>query len=525
MHAENPACGDTSDAGTRLEPRTAVIVAVLIAATLLPRLALFPVNENLHGDAVARTELARKWAADPHWIRSFADGAYQFGPLHLYTVGAALWVWPDREDAGRAVSLLFGVLSVIPLYFLTRRLLGWKAGLTAGLAFAAWGIHVQLSTTASSDSLALFLVLCVLHYYAKAREDGRLAHLFKAAVFLNLACATRYEAWLLVPLLSALLLFGDRDRVAALTRALIFPLLCIPFPAFWMQGNEMDMGSAFYPLTFIAEFHRGWVADGVSTWGEALFRLQNLFFWPGSALFTLTPLVGAFGLVGMAVAWRRFPEHRWLLWVTLLPAAYFTYRSALKLDFVPLARFTVGQVALVLPFVALGFATVAAKLSAPVRNGLVGVTALIAVAMPAWLGMFTWQAEHGAAAALTPVSPVSVNPPSLMEVARFLEKRAAEERGLVVLDADSKFRDLQIAFFSHVPEERLARLRWSDFDRKLAAQTPEYLVRVEGGDLEKRPDFEARGGYVVLGETWFEELGGFSPPLHVYRRARTEERP
>jgi hypothetical protein len=344
-------------------------------------------------------------------------------------------------------------------------------------------------------------------------------------VLLNLACATRYEAWLLVPLLSALLLSADRDRVAALTRTLIFALLCVPFPAFWMQGNEMDMGSAFYPLAFITEFHRGWVANGIARWGEALFRLQNLFFWPGATLFTLTPLAGAFGLVGMAVAWRRFPEHRWLLWVTLVPTAYFTYRSAVKLDFAPLARFTVGQVALVLPFVALGFATLSAKLSAPVRHGLVGVTALIAVAMPAWIGMFTWQAEQGAAAALSPVSPVSTNPPSLREVARFLEKRAAEAPGLVVLDADAKFLDMQIAFISALPEERLARVRWADFDRKLAARTPEYLVRMEGGDLEKRPDFEARGGYVVLGETWFEELGGFRPPLHVYRRARTEDRP
>jgi hypothetical protein len=192
---------------------------------------------------------------------------------------------------------------------------------------------------------------------------------------------------------------------------------------------------------------------------------------------------------------------------------------------VPLARFTVGQLALALPFVALGFGTVAARLSAPVRHGLVGVTALIAVAMPAWLGMFTLGAEQGAAAALIPVSPVSTNPPSVMEVARFLGKRVAPESGLVVLDADAKFRDLQVGFFSGLPEERLARVRWDDFESKLTAQTPDYLVRVEGGDLEKRSDFAARGGHVVLGETWFEELGGFRAPLHVYRRVRAEERP
>jgi 4-amino-4-deoxy-L-arabinose transferase-like glycosyltransferase len=523
MHAENPDNGDPFDAASR-EPRTGVILALLLAAALIPRLVVFPINENFHGDAVARTELAERWVAHPHWISSFQDGAYQFGPLHLYTVGAALWAWPDRENAGRAVSLLFGVLSVLPLYFLTRRLFGWKAGLAAGLGFAAWGMHVQLSTTASSEALALFLVLCVLHYYAKAREDGRLGSLFSSALLLNLACATRYEAWLLIPLLGALLLVAEKDKIAALTRTAIFTLACLPFPAFWMQGNEREMGSPLYPIAFIEQYHRTWVADGVATWGGPLFRLQNLFFWPGVALFTLTPLVGLFGVVGMVAAWRRFPEHRWLVWLVVVPASYFTFRSAVLLDFVPLARFTVGQVVLLLPFVALGFAAIAAKFAAPLRHGLVSVTALVAVVMPAWLGQFTWKAQQGAALSLSPVSPVGTNPPQLMQVARFLRQQVAPAAGTVVLDADSKFQDVQIGFYSGLPESRLARVRWDTFDRKLAIEPPEYLVRIEGGELNKRADFEARGGHVTLGEVWFEELGGFRAPMHVYRRVHTEER-
>src|SRR5687768_4777367 len=100
MHVENAPVGDATWPGARAEPRTAVVLALLVAATLLPRALVFPLNENLHGDAVARTELAERWARDPHWIASFDDGAYQFGPLHLYAVGATLWAWPDREDAG-----------------------------------------------------------------------------------------------------------------------------------------------------------------------------------------------------------------------------------------------------------------------------------------------------------------------------------------------------------------------------------------------------------------------------------------
>src|SRR5262245_10474255 len=81
------------------EPRTGMLLGLLLVAALVPRLAVFPINENLYGDAVARTELAERWLKEPHVIRSFGDGAQQFGPLHLYLVGAALTV-VGREHAG-----------------------------------------------------------------------------------------------------------------------------------------------------------------------------------------------------------------------------------------------------------------------------------------------------------------------------------------------------------------------------------------------------------------------------------------
>lgn len=507
------------------EPRPLVLVLFLVIAALLPRLAVFPINENLHGDAVVRTELAERWAANPHWIDSFHDGAYQFGPLHLYAVGAVLKVWPDRADAGRAVSLLFGTLSVLPLYFLTRRLFGWKAGLVAGLGFAAWGMHIQMSTTAASEALSLFLLLGVLASFARGWEEGRMRPLFISAVLLNLACATRYDTWMLIPLLSVLLLFGDRDKVAAVTRAVLFALLCLPFPLFWMQGNEVATGSALYPVKFIQDFHDSWAAAGVGTYGAAGFRLMNVLFWPGMALFTLTPLVALFGMVGMVSVWRKMPQHRWLIWVALLPTAYFTFRAAVMADFVPLGRFTVNQIVLLLPFVAAGFVALTARVPTMMRHGLVGVTAIVATALPLWLGLFTWQAEEGMPVTLNPVSPIAQNPPAVMHAARFIEKHIAPGEGDVVLDADGKFSDIQLAFFSGLSEKRLIRARWPDFDKRLLKYRPEYVVRIEGAALDQRADFDSRDHRVQLGEHWYEEVPGLRPPLHLYQRVRSQDVP
>ncbi len=499
------------------EPSIRLLVGLLLVAALLPRLLVFPVNENLYGDAVVRTELAERWLNAPHLITSYQDGAYQFGPLHLYLVGGVLSVL-GREDAGRAVSLLFGVLSVVPLFFLTRRLFGWRAGLVAGLAFSVWGMHIQFSTTAGSEAVSLFLMLGVFALYAEALEENRFGPLFGAAVLLNLACATRYDAWLFMPLLAVGPLVAAEDRVAAITKAVGFGLLCLPFPLLWMQGNELASGDPLYPIRVIEEFHRGWVGDGVGRLGQVGYRLQNLGFWPGVALFTLSPLVAVFGAVGMWKAWREHRETRWLVLAGVVPAAFYTFKATVLLNFVPLGRFTVTQLVVLLPFVALGFSTLMGKRGVGARRAVAGLAGVLAVALPVAVGLFTFRAEGRIQESLRPVSPTSTNPVRVMQVARFLKSEVASKGGAAVIDDDPSYQDLQVAFFSGLPELRMARVRWDTFRQRLNETNPEYLVRFEQGSLVKDAGVKLEGRTLTLDGRVYEELDGFSSPAHVYRR-------
>ncbi|XXF76670.1 glycosyltransferase family 39 protein [Myxococcaceae bacterium GXIMD 01537] len=499
------------------EPSTRLLLGVLLVAALLPRLLLFPVNENLYGDAVVRTELAERWLNDPHLIKSYQDGAYQFGPLHVYLVGGALTVL-GREDAGRAVSLLFGVLSVVPLFLLTRRLFGWRAGMAAGLAFSVWGMHLQFSTTAGSEAVSLFLMLWVLSLFAEGLDENRFAPLFWSAMVLNLACATRYDAWLFMPLLTLAPLVAPEDRVAAITRSFGFGLLCLPFPLLWMQGNEMASGDPFYPIHVVEEFHRNWVSDGVGRLGEWGYRLQNLGFWPGVALFTLTPLVALFSGVGLWKAWRSHREARWLVFVTVIPAAFYTFKASVLLNFVPLGRFTVTQLAMLLPFVAVGFAALMAKRSVGAQRAVAGLASVLAVAMPVGLGVYTFRADGGPRDTLRPVSPTSTNPVPVMRAADFLKAEAAAKGGAAVIDDDPSYMDLQVAFFSGLPEMRMARVRWDTFRQRFNEARPEYVVRFEKGSLAKDAGVKLEGRTLTLDGVAFDELDGFSPAVRVYRR-------
>ena len=329
-------------------------LGLLLVAALLPRLVVFPVNENLYGDAVVRTELAERWLRAPHVITAYGDGAYQFGPLHLYLVGAAA-VGVGPGGGGPAVSLLFGVLSVVPLFALTRRLFGWRAGVGAGLAFCRLG-HAPAVVHHGGQRGGVAL----LHAGASSRSSRRRwtrtasGPCSGAAVLLNLACALRYDAWMYIPLLSVALLFSSgtgwrRSRGRWASGCCACRSRCCGCRATsWRTATRSSPSKAWTTST------RQWVADGGGAVGALRCRLQQLGFWPGVALFTLTPRVALLGVVGMVEAWRQQPETRWLVLAALVPAAYFTFRAAVLLDFVPLARFTVTQLVLLLPFVATG---------------------------------------------------------------------------------------------------------------------------------------------------------------------------
>ncbi|HYO58025.1 ArnT family glycosyltransferase [Archangium sp.] len=497
------------------EPNTRLLLILLLAAALLPRLLLMPFNENFYGDAVARTELAERWVRQPHLITSYGDGAYQFGPLHLYAVGAALKGVPDKALAGRLVSLLFGVLSVVPLFLLTRRLFDWRAGVWAGLAFCVWGMHLQMSTTAASEALSLFFMLWVFALIAEGLDENRLGPLFGAAAVLNLACATRYDAWMFMPLLCGALLFWGGDRVAGFTRAVSFGLLCLPFPLLWMQGNEMAHGDPFFPIHAVEQFHADWARAGLARVGAWRYRLENLGFWPGVALLTLSPGVAVLGMVGMWRSWRERPDTRWLVLAAVVPAAYFTFRAVVLLDFQPLGRFTVTEVAVLLPFVVPGLE---AWRGAGARKAMAGVSSVLAVAVPLALGLFTFRADGRWQDSFRPMSPTSTNPVPLMQVARFLREEVAARGGAAVVDQDPSYLDLQLAFFSGLPDERLARVRWETFRKHLREARPEYLVRFDNGTLVNDPGAKLEGRTLTLDGVAYEELDGFSAPLHVHRR-------
>jgi 4-amino-4-deoxy-L-arabinose transferase-like glycosyltransferase len=494
-----------------------MVNAGLMAAVALPRLLLLPFSENLYGDAIPRVEMGERWMGHPHLITAFGDGAGQYGPLHLYLVGLAT-AFADREIAGGLVSLLAAVLTVVPLYRLGRRLAGWQAGLIACLALAVWGLHVQFSTTAASESVAILLMLSALSAFAAALDSGRQRDLVWAAVWLNLAEAVRYDAWMYPPVLAAaVLLTGSR---ASLSRRQLagFVAMCLVFPVLWMLGNYEMHGDPMFPLDHINGEHSRWAATYAGFWRGLWLRAQGIGFWPVMALATLTPGVAAFGAVGLVAAWRERRSVRWVIVTLSVPVLYYAARTAIFADFVPLTRYMAVSLVLTLVFVWDGYGMVTRLWGSGRAGRLVRATAVLAVTVPLAIGWITFRRDGLVSNALRPLSPVTTNPRAVMVAAAFLRPTIASGAGLVVDTDEKTFLDLPLVFYGGRPEERAIRVRQPADLPRVERERPDYLVRLDGGSLVRQEGVTLSGRTLQLAGASYDELDGFSAPVHVYRR-------
>ncbi len=497
--------------GTKRELLLLIGLVVLFGVV---RGAVFPFAENLYGDAVVRAELAERWAAEPKILRSFQD-VYQFGPLHTYVSGVFLKVWPSREHAPRLAMLLVGVLLAIPMFRIGRRLFSVRAGVVAALAASVWSLHVQSSTTAASEALGLTLIFFAIDHLFEGVDEQRFGPLALSALYLNLACATRYDAWMYAGLFPLVVAFSGTDRIASWTRAVVYAPLNAVFPLWWMQQNENAMGDPLYPIHYIDRYHASWVSDGIGWLGSGLFRLHNLFFWPMTLVGTCSLLVGLFAIAGLVRAFVK-KENRPLALLVVVPTAFFAFRGAVLLDFSPLARFAMVQVGLALLFVSDGFDWTCGRLPKPARRTVAGLAGALAVATPLWLGWFTAWKSGQWPDMLRPVTPLSTLPVDQMAVARYLKQHASAS-DWALIDEDARYVDINVAFFTGLPEDRLIRRRWENFEKQLGlSQGKLWLFTLPGGKLASENELPVGEAQLSWRGRSFEKAFG-AGNLLVYR--------
>ena len=441
-----------------------VALAVAAGARALP---LFFGLEH-YGDSPVRIEAAERWASQPHLWRGFLE-AFQYGPLHLTLIGAAIRLGLPRVAAARLWSLAGGLIAVWLVHRLTRKLgKSPEAALLAALGLALSPLHIQASTTGASEAPFLALLLGTL---ALLYEE----HTLLAALCLGAAGLIRYDGWLYLPLVTALLWWRTRD----VPRSVGFFALGVAPALGWLWINHLYAGDALAPLHHINEDHRALAAQGLQFFGPFVYRLYCLVYWPVAVCAVATPVLGVLAVLGAfrALLRREDWELAALAW---LPAAYFTFRAAVLADFRPLSRFALVAGALSLPYAwdALASFSVEAR-----RRALAAALAALVVTAPA-LAALSLGRNGSLAEWARPLSPISSLPPGVAQAARYLRDHAKAD-DVVLLDGVWDYLDVPLAFAAGLPDHSWIRKSWTvDYEERLKRHDPTLAVLIYQGELQ-----------------------------------------
>jgi hypothetical protein len=341
-----------SSAPSRTSPsgnRSATLVIFALAVVL--RVGLFPFAENKHGDAPMRALIAERMVLEPA-TAAIPRTYCQFGPLHTTLMRPFIALDSYAPRSSRYLSLLCGLAVFFPFLAFARRLVGEARGQLAALALAVSPLHLQASTTASSEALYLLLWVSALERLLAALESRKLGTFAVAGLLASLAAVTRYDAWLALPMVAlAAWWFARRPQPASATRGLaVFALAASIFPIAWLVWGAASGGDPFFFAHYISSDHAGLGATAAGRYGAWLGRARQLGVWALAFLAAMTPV----GAVLAALALKRgvralSPAMRVAVVAALGPPAIYLAEGLIAQSFEPLARFALVPGALLLP--------------------------------------------------------------------------------------------------------------------------------------------------------------------------------
>ncbi len=282
--------------------------APLFVLSLCARFLALRFSTIESGDSAARVWLGWRWLDHPFFM---TDGVW--GPLHFYLIGGALFLWPDPVWGPTLLHVVMGASVPVAVYGLSREIFDdRRSALLAGTAAAVYPTAVAISVVAASETpFVLFLSVGMLFIARTRASSSAVRDPLVAGLAIGLASMLRYEAWMLLPFLTLLLIRRPAQAALFLGVALVHPVV-------WMAGNYLAHGDPLFSFAWAARYERDLMghAEAVTLTGVA--RTIGRLVWTIQRGLSL-PL-SALALVGIAGSLRR--REGVAVWL-LLPAGLF----------------------------------------------------------------------------------------------------------------------------------------------------------------------------------------------------------
>jgi hypothetical protein len=324
----------------------------VFALALVLRVGLFPFAENKHGDASMRALIAERMVLDP--ASAAIPRTYcQFGPLHTTLMRPFIALDSDAPRSSRYLSLLCGLAVFFPFLAFARRLIGEARAPLAAFALAVSPLHLQASTTASSEALYLLLWVAALERLLAALESRKLGTFALAGLLASLAAVTRYDAWLALPMVAVAAWWLTRKPAPATGGLVVFALAAAIFPIAWLAWGAAAGGDPLFFAHYISSDHAGLGATAAARYGPWLGRARQLGVWSLAFVAAMTPagaVLAVFALSALKRGARSLsPAMRLAVVAALGPPAIYLAEGLIAQSFEPLARFALIPGVLLLP--------------------------------------------------------------------------------------------------------------------------------------------------------------------------------
>jgi len=230
----------------------------------------------------------------------------------------------DVLFAGRLVSVLFGVGTVVVLYYLGRELLDRRAGILASVFLTTSVGYVLTAHYATEDVPMTFFLMLGFLLTVRAFHSGDNRTLFAAALVAGLAASTKATAGLLVLPIAIVIIERHWDESGTVVE---FIEAAWKYPTLTILGYVSTTPSIFvHPVSWIDEISRYVVrstSDVSYSWSDPgwLIQLAHLAEGQGIALF-LFSILSVLLVVGLLLR-GTLDNAVWLLFLYAIP--YFVF--------------------------------------------------------------------------------------------------------------------------------------------------------------------------------------------------------
>ncbi len=453
-----------------------IIVFLLVLAILIRTESLLTVDNNDGSPPMERVVGAISINENPRLDLNF-DG--NSSVLYEYSLALFLYFWHDPLLAPRIFTMIFGVLTIVPYYFLIRMLFSERIAFYSGILFALYPFHAIFSTISMPGVVFHFFLFCSLYYLFKFEvRERKLIWVIVSALLFNIAAMLRFESWSLIPFLS-LIIYKKREK----RYSIIFFALSLILPLIWVFLCYKYTKNPFYSF----------VMAGRTAFGRVLYfgpEPKQILGWFRILTTTIGYTIVLSGIVGMGYA---FFKKKFLHLALMFLFLYFLYTINVfsqRMAYFP--RYSIILGLLILPYSVVCFEKI---LSFVKLKQSILILFFVFLSICDFRRIFIYNA------------PVYIYPKELKKVAIWLKENVPSTKRLIIGSDELDMSEQFIVVRSGIPPRNfhivvtpfysLGSITKDTIEGYITAIKPNYLVLNSTGFLQEVLNFDMSRGEII----------------------------